>query len=640
MKKIKYVILFSVLLAGSSCEELLNTTPTDFVSSTNYYNTADQLNKGLAGVYDILGSGTLYGEGLLSYMSYTNDEGIFVYYQPSILPPANFSYAPNNTSFISMWNILYKGINYANILIEALDAPNASGVSQPVKDKIKAQALFLRAYYYYMLVDRWGAVPMQLSAVKSAQDVKLAVTPIVDAYAQIIKDMTWAQTVLPKASVLGSNSCGRLSKNAAQGMLARVCLSMTGFPLNDESKYVDARAWCDSVMNNGENSLNPSYSDLFVKEARDEYYIKENMWEVEFYGNYLDTHREGGYVGIRNGMTAGASNNLIFPGYGYNFLGASIAMFKKYQSDPVTFLSKDLRRERNIAPYQWSGGNTDNPNMAKNYYPKNVTTNLYQRCPSKWRRDEETNLPRFKNANGTNFPILRYADVLLMFAEAENHINGPTTAAYNAINLVRERAYGTGYRVSAITLTSGGSGYPTQAPTAAIPINVNVSFDKNSEVNGASAAEAYTTVSGGKVTSIILVGMGAFYSSTPPVITITSSNGVGSGATATATMEAINPTDADLTPGLSSDQFFKEITDERARELTYETLRSHDLRRWGLLFSTIQDLSTTYGAAAPGGNIRDAYTTPALNIAQKHLFYPIPATEIATNAAIMQNPGW
>ena len=636
MKKITYIILFSVIFAGSSCQDLLNTTPTDFVGAENYYKTTADFDKGLAGVYDILGSSALYGEALLSYMSYTNDEAIYVFNQPAFIPPSNFSYAPSNQNFINLWNTLYKGINNANIVLEAIDAPNASGIAQATKDNIKAQALFLRAYYYFMLVDRWGAVPMQLTALKSPSNVSLAASSIEDVYAQITKDMLTAQAALPKASVLGANSSGRLSKNAAQGILARIYLSMTGFPLNDETKYVDARAWCDSVITNKENELNPSYSDLFVKEARDEYYVKENMWEVEFYGNYLDTKREGGYVGIRNGIQAGAG--ITFPGYGYNFLGASVALYNMYQSDATTKLSKDLRRERNISTYRWIGGSTASQNMVKNYWPKSA--NLYERGCGKWRRDDEINLPRFKNANGTNFPILRYSDVLLMFAEAENHINGPTHAAYDAINQVRRRAYGTGYRVSAITVSNQGSGYPTPTTSGATPITVDVKFEKNTDPNGASAAEAYATVSGGKITGITLVGMGAFYTATPPAIIITSSTGAGTGAVATATMEAIIPTEAELIPGLSKEDFFTEITKERSRELAYECLRSHDLRRWGLLFTTIQNLSSSYGAAAPAGLFRDAYNSPAINYSNKHLFYPIPATEIATNGAISQNPGW
>lgn len=635
MKNIKYLILFLVLFTASSCKKQLDTVPTDFISSLNYFTNQDQLNKGLNAVYNILGSQSLYGEELLSYMSYTNDEGIFVFNSNSYIVPSNFSYTSSDANFLNMWNVLYQGVNNANIIIEAVDAPNASGVAQSVRDNIKAQALFLRAYYYFMLVDRWGAVPMPLSSTKSVGDANLASTPVADIYAQIIKDMTAAEAVLPQASTLGANSCGRLSKNTAQGILARVCLSMTGFPLNDESKYAEALKWCTKVMTTAENSLDPSYADLFVKEARDEYYVKENMWEVEFWGNGTDSYRQGGYVGVRDGLSAG--NGTTFPGYGYNFLGASIVLYNKYQKDPVTFLSKDLRRERNIAAYQWTGGSTASQIMAKSYWP--INGSLYQRWPGKWRRDEEINLPRNKNNNGTNFPLLRYSDVLLMFAEAENHINGPTQAAYDAINQVKERAYGTGYRVNSITLTNGGSGYPTPAPTAAIPITVDVNIDKSGDANGASTAEAYATVTGGKITAITLVNMGGFYGSTPPKVTITSSNGVGSGATAVATVTPIDVKEADLPSGLGKDQFFQEVKDERMRELAYECLRSHDLRRWNLLIPTMTDLAT-YGPAAPAGTTRNAYTSPAANITTKHLYYPIPPSEIATNALIKQNPGW
>ena len=635
MKRLNYIIICLSLFISESCNDLLNTVPTDFVTSQNYYQTADQLNKGLAGIYDVLENTALYREALLTYMSYSNDEAVFVYDKVNFTPASNFTYTSNFASFTNLWNQLYKGINYANILLEAIDSPVANNISQEDKDDVRAQTLFLRAYFFYMLVERWGAIPMPLTSTKSAADINMASTTIADVYKQIITDMTFSQTLLKKMSVIGDKSSGRISKNSAQGILARVCLSNAGFPLYDESKYIDARAWCDSVMQRGENMLDPCYSDLFIKEARDEYYVKENMWEVEFYGNATDGHSDNGYVGVRNGIPA--INGLEFPGYGYEFLGASIDLYNKYQIDPNTKLSNDLRRERNIAPYRWIGGSTSYQIMTKNYWV--INSNLYNRWPGKWRRDEEILTPRYKNGNGTNFPLLRYADVLLMFAEAENHINGPTVAAYNAINSVRRRAYGTGFKVSKITVVNGGSGYPTITTSGEKPVSVNVNIEKNTDSNNASSAEAYATVSGGKITNITLVSMGAFYNSTAPLVTISSSTGAGSGATATATVTAINPLDADLSAGLSKEQFFEEIKAERSRELAFECLRTQDLRRWGILIPTIKDLSTKYASGAPAG-LYNAYSIPGANISTKHLFYPIPPSEMSTNALIVQNPGW
>lgn len=625
MKHITYLLSIILLLSFTSCKKQLNSAPTDFISSVNYYTNEEQLNGGLAGVYSILGSSFLYQDALLHNMSHNNDEAVFVFNQAPLVVPSNFSYSSSDPNITGMWNVLYQGINNANVIMEAALNPKAK-VSQEVRSNIHAQALFLRAYYYFILVDKWGKVPMMLSPAKSSFDVNLAASSIEEIYKQILKDMSDAEAVLPQASKLGANSSGRLSKNTAQGILARVCLSMTGFPLNDESKYAEALAWCSKVMNAGENILNPSYADLFVKQARDEYDVKENMWEVEFFGNVSDNYREQGYVGIRNGIQA--TNGRTFPGFGYNFLQASKILYDKYQVDPVTSLSKDLRRERNVAPYQWTGGSAASQIMTKSYWPKNG--NLYQRWPGKWRRDEELRLPRFQNGNGTNFPLLRYSDVLLMFAEAENHLNGPTSAAYEAINKVRERAYGTGYRVSELTIVNGGSGY-TAAPV--------VTIGSSGDPNGASTAEAYSTVTNGVVTQLTLVNMGGFYNATAPTVTITSANGAGGGAVAIATVNPIVVTEADLPPGLSREQFFEHIVDERSRELAYEALRSHDLRRWGRLTSTMQYLATV-APSVPAGVIRNGYASPAVNITTKHLFLPIPPAEMATNALIVQNPGW
>ncbi|MGV8095350.1 MAG: RagB/SusD family nutrient uptake outer membrane protein [Mangrovibacterium sp.] len=628
-KSLLFLLAFVIL----SCESQLDTVPTDFASSATYYSNEDQLNKGLTAVYDLLGNASLYGEQLLSYMSYTNDEGIFVFSQLAYQVRGSYQYASNDACFANLWNALYRGIRNANILLEALDDSNASGVSQSVRDNMRAQALFLRAYYFFMLVDRWGAVPMPLSSVKSATDVNMAPTPVAEAYAQIISDMTEAEAVLPQASKLGANSSGRISKNTAQGILARVCLSMAGFPVYDESKYAEALAWCTKVIETGENSLNPNYADLFVKQARDEYDIQENMWEVEFYGNYQDSYTEGGYVGVRNGLYA--VNGLDYPGYGYDFIRASKILWDKFQyswTNPANdYIAKDLRRSRNIAPYSWTGGSSSDQNMYKTYQANSGTTNRYTRWPGKWRRDEETNLPRFKNGNGTNFPLLRYADVLLMFAEAENEVNnGPTQAAYDAINQVRRRAWGTGYKVKSITRKNNGSGY-TKAPL--ITIAAPSGYD-----NGASRAEAYANISSGAVSSVAVVNGGAFYDATAPTVTITSVDGAGSGATATVTVEPINPEEADLQTGLSKEEFFQEIMDERARELAFECLRSHDLRRWGILIPTIQELGSV-GAGAPS-SVKNYYLLPAANISNKHLYYPVPPSEMATNALMVQNPGW
>jgi tetratricopeptide (TPR) repeat protein len=623
--KLKYIpVLIGLLSLSSACKKQLNTIPTDFLTPVNFYKTEEDLNKALVGVYDILSTdrenGGFYQNLYLHVLSYGNDEGIYTFPQTIWRTVSVYNLSATDTYVSGFWNVLYTGINRANTLLEALEKAD---VPAEKRDQIKGQALVLRAYYYFMLGEHWGDVPMRLTPTVSSVDVNLPKTPLAEVYAQVVKDLETAEALLPQAGTYGGNSSGRISKNTAQGMLARVNLTWAGSPLKNQSRYAEALKWSKKVITTGDNNLNPDYTDNFIREARDEYYDKELMWEVEFYGNVTDTHREQGFVGVRNGVRTDNGNvqNVIYPGFSYAFLRPTGTLFNLYEVyDPVSLATKDLRRERVIAPYDWL--DAVNPIVKQ----LKTTAQIYDRWPGKWRRDEEKLLPRFKNGNGTNFPILRYADVLLMFAEAENEVNGPTADAYNAINEVRRRAYGTGNRVATITLTSGGSGYTT-APEVVID---------NSQ--GSNGAIAYATVAGGQVTAITIMAPGGFYNAAPKV---TLTGGGGSGATASATVSPINRLEADLIPGLNKQQFFDELKDERSRELAFECLRSPDLRRWGILVSTVQNVATEYrGATNILATTRNYGVEPGNNIQDHHVRWPIPSREIQLNSAITQNPGY
>ena len=147
------------------------------------------------------------------------------------------------------------------------------------------------------------------------------------------------------------------------------------------------------------------------------------MWEADFSGNGTDIYKEEGRTGNTSGIAYSASN---YPdtGYSYGFINATAKLYNLYGEG-------DLRRDWAISPYRYSG--------TKRQLRGSL---IYDRNCGKWRRTEETHTPKNLNYTPENFPILRYADVLLMLAEAENQVNGPTPTAYDAINRVRRRAYG------------------------------------------------------------------------------------------------------------------------------------------------------------------------------------------------------
>ncbi len=420
MKKIFYLLTAVLTLSISSCKKFLETKPTDFLSPVNYYQTEAQLNYALNGVYDILGQRGVYGDALISRMGTEADEG---FYAVSTFSGSQiYNHSTADTYVLTLWQLLYDGINRANLLLDNINKPT---MDENARNVIRGEAKFLRAYYYFVLVTNWGDVPLILSPTSSANNTSIARTPAAEVYKTIIAEMTEADGLVNTATKVGFG--GRVNKSAVEGILARVCLYMAGNPVKDISKYNDALKWTKKIMDGGEHTLNPSYQQIFINYAQDLYDVKESIWEVEFWGNTAGIYREGGRVGINTGIANSfTSNNTV--GYVYGFIQTTARLFNSYGS------TKDLRRDWAIGPWRFTSSGTVRTNWS--------ATQIYERFCGKWRREYEVVTPKSTNDSPENFPLLRYSDVLLMFAEAENEVNGPTAAAYAAINQVRRRAYG------------------------------------------------------------------------------------------------------------------------------------------------------------------------------------------------------
>jgi hypothetical protein len=215
-----------------------------------------------------------------------------------------------------------------------------------------------------------------------------------------------------------------------------------------------------------------------------------------------------------------------------------------------------------------------------------------------------------------------------MQAEADNEINGPTPASIALVNAVRKRAFN---GVKTITITNGGSGYTT-APTITV-----------GSTSG-SGTLATATLTAGVVTGINIVYPGSGYTSAP---TITFTGGGGTGAVATSGLYAA--TDANLLPAQTASRaaFKQAIMDERSRELAFEGHRKLDLLRWGTLVSTMQNMKAIITAQAPvpsnstfgyGGQVR--ILVPYNNFTARDTSFAIPQIELSLNPAMTQNAGW
>ncbi|AOZ97960.1 MULTISPECIES: RagB/SusD family nutrient uptake outer membrane protein [Flavobacterium] len=442
MKNI-YIGLLLVSIFTSSCEDFLNTEPKNKIALEQYYTDEEGLTQALAGVYDPLGSDKLYGNAMYTTLEACTDEG---YYARSaqVTGTQVYNFDPTAADVAGLWSELYNGINRANDLIANINVPK---MDENKREVILGEALFLRGYYYFMLVTRFGEVPLKTTPTTSPNGVQIAKSSIAEVYAQILKDMTEAEAKVGTVTSYGYSS--RISKTAVQGILARVCLQMAGYPLMDSSKYADALAWSKKVIDSGEHSLNVSfdtnpalapfnptitantsnngYRQIFINQAQDIYDVKECIWEIDFKGNRTDSYTETGRVGNTNGITMTGVNFESTIGYSYGFIKGTGRLFNKYGTG-------DLRRDWVLTTYTFNNNTGAKTAIAK--------TMAYGRDCGKWRREYEILTPKNKNHTPINFPVLRYADVLLMYAEAENQVNGPTEEAVEAVNKVRRRGYG------------------------------------------------------------------------------------------------------------------------------------------------------------------------------------------------------
>lgn len=651
--KIRLVLFIVILISFFSCKKVLSTNPTDSISESNYYINLSQITAALAAIYDPLTSTTLGANGFSffgkDYMAVLNVQADEMYNRSTLTSAYTvLTNSEDNTNgqVADFWNGCYIGIERANVLLANIENARANTDSAAF-NSVMGEALFMRGYYHFLLVQYFGDIPIKIVRTVNVSDVNIARSPIADVYAQIIKDMTAADSLLYPNYTIFAGTSGRVVKTVAEGMLARVCLFMAGYPRNNTAMYAESLKWSNKVIASGLHSLNTAYdanpvnlrggvgdslmyyasngnpgyvnnpySQIFLTESRSKYLTQENMWETDPVPNtaYSEGSTIGGqYSGPQNGtdqnVLGRTSNQALTSGY----------LYASYQSG-------DLRRDWNCAPYSYTSATP----AVRSFQTTTGYNNLYGRPIGKWRREYEplgTNYTvKTSWTTGIKFPLLRYTDVLMMNAEAELHVNGTTTNAYNYINKVRERAFGLvdgTSPVKTITLTSGGSSY-TSAPTITI--------------SGAGKAAATATVSGGKVTAITITNPGIGYATAP---TITFTGGGGTGAAATTALWSTS--NVDLPTGLSVAAFQDSIGMERLREFPGEGLRKSDLIRWGTYFTSLSKVLSYNAAVGLSSSTTSRHTTTISNTlagGSKFLLFPIPASEINTNKLATQNPGW
>lgn len=321
---------------------------------------------------------------------------------------ANFVATADNASALDIWRGPNPGILYCNTVLESVPEMD---IDADLKNRILGEARFLRAHYYFILVQLFGDVPMSISTPQPGDNLMPSRTDWMTIYNEvIIPDLKEAVNLLPVRESYSGSDIGRASKGAAAGMLAKVYLTL--------GMYEESLAMSMLVEELG-YTLNADYSDAFGGEERHKN-TGESLFEVQYYGltkaGFWDDENQASwlstYMGPRNSGWVGGA-------YGWN---------QPTQEFVDSYEEGDLRKDKTILyegcppfdgmQYKASWSNTGY-NVRKFLVPLSVSPDY--------------------NTNSAGFVVLRFADVLLMKAEALNEL-GRTQEAEEPLYRVRRRA--------------------------------------------------------------------------------------------------------------------------------------------------------------------------------------------------------
>ena len=430
------------LLATGGCKKYLDQKPITDVSAAVVFKDVPSTYKALAGAYSRLVGDAGYGIRLSLYYPVDNDEmqGPTGAADNDRRDIARYSATPGNAQITNPFNQLFQGIEFSNICIDNIPKMDmyTNGTDQEKKQlqRMYGEELTLRAQYYLEAIRNWGDLPAHFkpAADQVGGDKFPARTNTDTLYNRLLNDLQLAATLVPwksEVTAIGDVADERITKGAVKALRARIALFRGGYklystgggmqrPADYLTFYQIARTECSEIMSSGQHTLNPSFKSLW-KDQVNARAINDPNGELMFQASAIGLNAaEDTKLAYYNGPTVNNLGNKsinVLPSYFY------------------LFDSTDTRRDVTCAAY----------NVAANGSTK-IAQAITAICDGKYRRDWITN-PVVSPTNAVQYfslkwQIIRYSDVMLMFAEAENEISGPTAAAYSAINQVRRRGFG------------------------------------------------------------------------------------------------------------------------------------------------------------------------------------------------------
>ncbi len=409
MKKylLRTLSLTAILLAAGACnQDFLEVKPQGQINAENYFQTADHAIWATNAAYNQLRAWEVTAFPFLAMTDIVSDDatkGSFPADAERITAFENFTYDPSFPEEIRLaWRGYFRGVFRANTAIEGIAQIE---MDEQMKNRLIGECKFLRAHYYFNLVRWYGDVPLITRPLVESEYYTQPRAPKAEVYNLIIQDLKDAIEVLPEKSQYSSADMGRVTKGAARGILAKAYLTIGDF--------ANAEKYALEVINSGQYALLANYNRIFLPEGENS---SESVFEIQA------TALEESYAGATAwNMIQGVRGT---PNLGWGFNMPSDDLIAAYESG-------DPRRDATILYVgevlpDGSAIVQDNPDILNERYNQKAWT---------------PNHPGLQDNGPSNIRILRYADVLLVAAEALNE-NGKPDQALVYLNMVRDRARG------------------------------------------------------------------------------------------------------------------------------------------------------------------------------------------------------
>jgi hypothetical protein len=419
LKGISKILLIVPLFLASGCTKFLEEKDPSNLTSTSFFTIPDHAEAAIASVY---ASARFIG----------NDAGIFSSTWQLLEAPTGTSttetaqnsdlnnlysltYDGNTQHVINWWNGLYRVIANANLVLDKV--PGITPMDTAQKTRILGEARFLRAWAYFYAVRLWGDVPLILKPQSaSSEDFAPSRTPQETVYKQIVDDLVIAEG----AGFAWMNVSGRVSLAAVKSQLSLVYLTMAGQPLNKGAAYYKLAADKSNEViiyanaNPGSINLFPTYNDVHKESLKN---TKEHIFMLQY-----------------NVLVAGNPMGNMLPNFkpvtfaGPAGTGSTVPTTSFYNS----YETGDLRAKNQEGYFYtsyYTNGSGAPFDLGAPYIFKHFNTTAFGAA----------GVPGTRN-NNLNVPLIRFAEVLLIYAEAQNEVGGPDITSYEAFKRIRDRA--------------------------------------------------------------------------------------------------------------------------------------------------------------------------------------------------------